>query len=154
MLFSWKIGICFSFLGSFLSLLFLSFYIEKTWKLEVLTQIYHFFPVWQRHHCSLVLIQGKMKVGVEFVLDTWNFSFSPPSTSKICMGFGKQIRNWIFHKYLKNAFLNDTELWLLNSAVSFRGLGCKVVGKSLFLLSFDFLKNESLLKVNIKNPLC
>lgn len=47
-----------------------------------------------------------MKVGVEFLLNIWNFSSSTPPTSKICMGFGKQIRNRISHRYFKNARLN------------------------------------------------
>lgn len=47
--------------------------------------------------------------GGGIVLNIWQFSSSPPPTSEICMGFGKQIRNGIFHRYLKNAFLNGQE---------------------------------------------
>ena len=98
----------------------------------------------------------EMKVGVEFLLNIWVFSSSPPPTSKMCMAFGKQIINWICHRYLKNAFLNIQELLFLSSAILFRALVTKlyvIISILLFLgFYFDFLKNEQPLikKTNIK----
>ena len=72
------------------------------------------------------------------------------------MAFGKQIINWICHRYLKNAFLNIQEFLFFSSAILFRALVTKlyvIISILLFLgFYFDFLKNEQPLikKTNIK----